>query len=299
MRARDWLLLTFLSLLWGCSFFLVAVSLRAGIPPLTLVLLRVALGAMVLVPAVYALGHRMPATPAGWLLFVVQSFLNNVLPFSLIFFGQTMAASSLAAVLNATTPLFGLLVARFVGGEPLTANRAIGVLFGITGVAILVGPEIAGANLRTLLGMACFLAAALCYGLSALWMKRLRHVPPIVSAASQLTCSSVMMLPIAMAFDRFWMLPAPSLPVVAAVVSLALFSTALAYIVFFRISASAGPQNVMLVTLLVPVSATALGVILLDEALTVHQVLGALVIALGLVVVDGRLVARLPMLRTR
>ncbi|RTL66226.1 MAG: DMT family transporter [Hyphomicrobiales bacterium] len=299
MRARDWLLLTFLSILWGCSFFLVAVSLRGGIAPLTLVLLRVALGAMVLVPAVLALGHRMPATTAGWLLFVVQAFLNNVLPFSLIFFGQTMAASSLAAVMNATTPLFGLLVARFVGGEPLTANRAIGVLFGITGVAILVGPEIAGANMGTLLGMGCFLGAALCYGFSAQWMKRLRQVPPIVSAASQLTCSTVMMLPIALAVDRFWTLPAPSLPIVAAVVSLALFSTALAYIVFFRISASAGPQNVMLVTLLVPVSATALGVILLDEALTVHQVLGALVIALGLVVVDGRLIARLPALRTR
>lgn len=295
MRTSDWLLLVFLSLLWGFSFFFVVVALRGGVPPLTLVLLRVAIGAMVLVPAVLVLGQRMPQTRQGWLLFVVQSLLNNVIPFSLIFYGQTQAASSLAAVLNATTPLFGLLVARFVGGEPLTFNRAAGVLFGITGVAILVGPEIAGANLGTLLGMVCFLAAALSYGFSALWMKRLRDVPPIVSAASQLTCSAAMMLPLAAVVDRFWLLPAPALSAIAAVACLALFSTALAYIVFFRISASAGPQNVMLVTLLVPVSATTLGVAFLGEALTLHQVLGALVIAFGLIVVDGRLVAYLPL----
>lgn len=295
MRARDWLLLIFLSLLWGCSFFFVAVALMGGVPPLTLVLLRVVLAAMVLVPLVLLLGHRMPATLSGWGLFVVQSMINNVLPFSLIFYGQTLAPSSLAAVMNSTTPLFGLLVARFVGGEPLTANRTAGVLLGIAGVAILVGPELAGSNASTLLGMGCVLAAALSYGVSALWMKRLSGVPPLVSAASQVTCSSILMLPIAAAVDRFWLLPVPSLHAIAAVVALALFSTALGYIVFFQISSSAGPQNVMLVTLLVPVSATALGVIVLGEALTLHQVLGALVIALGLLVVDGRLLARAPL----
>ncbi|MDX2204796.1 MAG: DMT family transporter [Hyphomicrobiaceae bacterium] len=299
MRARDWLLLVFLSLLWGCSFFFVAVALREGVPPLTLVLARVLIGAMVLVPVVHMLGHRMPQSRDGWLLFVVQALINNVLPFSLIFYGQTLTTSSLAAVMNATTPLFGLLVARFVGGEPLTANRLAGVLLGVAGVAILVGPEVAGSNLGTLAGMGCFLAAALSYGVSAHWMKRLREVPPIVSAASQLTCSAAMMLPIAAAVDRFWLLSAPPLSALAAIASLALFSTALAYIVFFRISASAGPQSVMLVTLLVPVSATALGVALLGEALTLHQVLGALVIALGLVVVDGRLLAQVPLLRPR
>lgn len=299
MHARDWLLLIFLSLLWGFSFFFVAVALQGGIPPLTLVFSRVAIAAIVLVPVVRLLGHRMPSSVAAWRLFVVQSILNNVLPFSLIFYGQTLVPSSLAAVLNATTPLFGLLVARFVGGELLTANHTAGVLFGIAGVAILVGAEITSSNAGMLVGMACFLVAALSYGFSGYWMRRLRDIPPIVSAASQVTCSAILMLPIAATMDRFWTLPAPSASTLAAVAGLALLSTALAYIVFFRISASAGPQNVMLVTLLVPLSATALGVLFLGEALTVHQVLGALVIAFGLVIVDGRLVANVPLLRRR
>ena len=143
------------------------------------------------------------------------------------------------------------------------------------------------------LGMLCVLGGALSYGFSALWMRRLRHIPPLVSSAAQLTCSSVMLLLLALLMDRFWLLPVPPAQALLAVLGLAIFSTALAYIVFFRISASAGPSNVMLVTLLIPVTATALGVLILGEALTVYQVAGALIIASGLVVIDGRLLARL------
>ena len=140
--------------------------------------------------------------------------------------------------------------------------------------------------------MLCILGAALSYALSALWMRRLRHIPPLVSSAAQLSCSTIMLLPVAVAFDRSWMLPAPSIPVMLAVLGLAVLSTALAYIVFFRISATAGPSNVMLVTLLIPVAATALGVLFLGETLSINQVAGALVIASGLIVIDGRLLAR-------
>ena len=140
--------------------------------------------------------------------------------------------------------------------------------------------------------MLCILGGTLSYALSALWMRRLRHIPPLVSSAAQLTCSSVMLLPMAAAVDRFWMLPVPGAPALLAVLGLAVFSTALAYIVFFRISATAGPANVMLVTLLIPVTATTLGVLILGETLTRNQVAGALVIASGLIVIDGRLLAR-------
>ena len=215
-----------------------------------------------------------------------------MIPFTLMVYGQQRIASGLAAVLNATTPLFALMVARVFAGEALTPSKVLGVLLGAGGVAVLMGPEALTANASSVIGMLCILSGTLSYAFSALWMRRLRHIPPLVSSAAQLTCSTVLLLPIAALLDRSWLLPAPSAAAMLAVLGLALFSTALAYIVFFKISASAGPSNVMLVTLLIPVTATALGVLVLDETLTIHQIAGALIIASGLVVIDGRLFAR-------
>jgi drug/metabolite transporter (DMT)-like permease len=215
-----------------------------------------------------------------------------VIPFTLIVYGQQRIASGLAAVLNATTPLFTLMVARLFVGEALTPSKVLGVLLGAGGVAVLMGPEALTANASSVIGMLCILGGTLSYAFSALWMRRLRHIPPLVSSAAQLTCSTVLLLPIAAFLDRSWLLPVPSAGAMFALLGLALFSTALAYIVFFKISASAGPSNVMLVTLLIPVTAAALGVLILDETLTIHQIAGALIIASGLVVIDGRLLAR-------
>ena len=290
MRATEWLLLVVLSVLWGATFFFAALALQ-GLPPLTLVLARVALAALILMPLVAAFGHGIPVTFAAWRPFAVLAVLNNVIPFTLIFYGQTRIASGLASVLNATTPLFTLVIARVFAGEQLAANKIAGVLLGIVGVGVLMGPAAFDANASNVIGMLCVLGGAVSYGFSALWMRRLRHVPPLVSAGAQLTCSAVVLLPITGFVDRFWLLPAPNASVVAAVIGLAAISTALAYIVFFRISATAGPSNVMLVTLLIPVTATALGVLILDETLTTNQITGALVIASGLVIIDGRLLA--------
>jgi drug/metabolite transporter (DMT)-like permease len=291
MRATDWLLLVLLSVLWGATFFFIAIA-NPEVPPFTLVLLRVAIAALVLVPLVFLFGLRLPATAASWQPFIVQAIINNIIPFTLMVYGQQRIASGLAAVLNATTPLFTLIVARVLAGEALTASRVAGVLLGAAGVGVLVGPEALGSNASSAIGMLCILGGTLSYALSALWMRRLRHIPPLVSSAAQLTCSSVMLLPMAAAVDRFWTLPVPGAPALLAVLGLAVFSTALAYIVFFRISATAGPANVMLVTLLIPVTATTLGVLILGETLTRNQVAGALVIASGLIVIDGRLLAR-------
>jgi drug/metabolite transporter (DMT)-like permease len=192
-------------------------------------------------------------------------------------------------VLNATTPLFALVLARLFAGEPLTTAKVGGVLLGILGVAILMGGDVLSANAGSTLAMLCVLGAAFSYGLSALWIRRMRDTPPMVSAVSQLLCSTVLLMPLAAAVDRFWALSLPGLPAISAVLGLAALSTALAYIVFFRISATAGPSNVMLVTLLIPVSATALGALVLGERLEPHQILGALVIASALVVIDGRM----------
>jgi drug/metabolite transporter (DMT)-like permease len=287
MHAIDWLLLLLLSVLWGATFFFIAVALPE-VPPLTLVFLRVAIAAIALVPLVFVLGHRMPATAADWWPFAVQATINNVIPFTLMVYGQTRIAGSLAAVLNATTPLFTLIVFRLFAGEPLTRAKLAGVLIGIAGVAVLVGPAALTSNASSVIGMLCILGGALSYAVSALWMRRLRHIPPLVSSGAQLACSSVMLLPIAAVADQFWSLPLPSSAAIAAVLGFALLSTALAYIVFFRISATAGPHNVMLVTLLIPVTATSLGVLILGETLAANQVAGGLIIASGLVVIDGR-----------
>jgi drug/metabolite transporter (DMT)-like permease len=288
MRVTDWLLLAFLSVLWGATFFFIAVALPE-VPPLTLVLLRVAIAALVLVPLVYAFGHRMPAAAGEWRSFVALAAVNNVIPFTLMVYGQTRIAGSLAAVLNATTPLFTLVVFRLFAGEALTRSKLAGVLLGIAGVGVLVGPAALGANGSTVTGMLCILGGSLSYAVAALSMRHLRQVPPLVSAATQLTCATVMLLPLAAVTDRFWTLPVPGVSAIAAVLGFALLSTALAYIVFFRVSATAGPANVMLVTLLIPVTATLLGMLILGERLTLNQVAGALVIASGLVVIDGRL----------
>ena len=296
MRTTDWLLLVVLSVLWGATFFFVAVALQ-DLPPLTLVLARVALAALMLAPVVRILGLAWPSRLATWRAYAVLAVFNNVLPFSLIFYGQTRIASAVAGVLNATTPLFTLIVARLFAGEPLSPAKVCGVLIGILGVGVLMGLDVASADASTTIGMLCVLGAAASYGLATLWMRRLKELPPLVSAEAQLVCSTLMLLPLSAVVDRFWELPMPGPTAMAAVLGLAAFSTALGYIVFFRLNASAGPTNVMLVTLLIPVTATGLGALVLGERLALNQILGALIIASALVVIDGRLIGWLLRLR--
>ena len=292
MRTTDWLLLVLLSVLWGATFFFVAVALQ-HLPPLTLVLARVALAALILVSIGRMLGLAWPGDLAAWRAYAVLAIFNNIIPFGLIFYGQTRIASALASVLNATTPLFTLIVARIFAGEALTSAKVCGVLLGILGVGVLMGPDALSPSSTSMIGISCVLGAALSYGLATLWMRRLTGVAPLVSAEAQLVCSTFMLLPLAALVDRFWELPMPGVTAIAAVLALAVFSTALAYIVFFRINATAGPTNAMLVTLLIPVTATGLGALVLGERLTLNQIAGALIIASALLVIDGRLLGRL------
>jgi drug/metabolite transporter (DMT)-like permease len=251
---------------------------------------RCLIAALALVPILLLLGFSFPTKRAGWRDFLVMAMLNNVIPFGLIFYGQLSVPSGIAAVLNAMTPLMALLVLRFVAGETLTANKAAGVVIGLVGVAVLIGPSaLAGFTNTDALGMTAIILATLSYGFSGLWGRRLKGIAPPVSAASQMICSTLLMLPLAGVADRFWTLPMPSTSVLAAIVALGVLSTALAYILFFTIMASAGPLNVMLVTLLIPFTSIALGAFYLGETLNNRQIAGALVIGLSLLVIDGRL----------
>jgi drug/metabolite transporter (DMT)-like permease len=288
MRAIDWLLLVILSILWGATFFFVGIAIKE-VPPFTLVLSRVVIAAAILIPLVAILGLQFPRTRDAWRDFLVMAIINNVIPFSLIFYGQTRIASGLASVLNASTPLFALLVARFVAGDALHWNKIAGILIGIAGVAVLIGPAAMTGKSADTLAMLAILGATLSYGFSGIWGRRLKTYPAVVSAASQLLCATVLLLPIAAAYDGFWHLPTPSQATLWAMLGLGVLSTALAYILFFRIMSAAGSTNVMLVTLLIPFSSIALGSAFLGESITTQQIIGAVIIGSGLLLIDGRL----------
>jgi len=292
MDRQTWLLLILLSVLWGGSFFFASAALRE-LPPLTVVLARVAIGAVLLLPFLKRLGGAWPETLAGWTPFFVMGMLNNVIPFSLLVAGQTYITGGMASVLNATTPLFTVLVLASFGDEKLIARRIAGVIIGLIGVIVLRGPGIVQSENQTI-GMLLCLGGALSYGFSGLWGRRkLKGVPPITSSTCQLICSTVVMTIIAGAVDRPWTLPMPGLATWGALIGLAALATSLAYIVFFTILARSGATNVMLVTLLIPVTAILLGVLILGEPLTVNEVIGAFIIAASLLVIDGRMLALL------
>jgi drug/metabolite transporter (DMT)-like permease len=285
--ARDWSLLGVLSVLWGGSFFFTGVALRE-LPPLTLVFLRVALAAIMLLPLLWIYRIRFPAGLSGWKPFFAVALLNNVLPFSLIVTGQTYIPSGLASILNATTPLFTVVVMAAAGDEKLFARRVAGVLTGLMGVITLHGRDL-GFKAGEGTGILLCLAAAFSYGLSALYARRrLSDSPPLATATFQMLASSVMMTVIAAAAERPWQLPMPGATTWLALLGLAALSTALAYIVFFQILRRSGSTNVMLVTLLIPVTAILLGSLLLGETMSPREITGALVIGSALLVIDGR-----------
>lgn len=291
MSLRDWSLLIALSILWGGSFFFVRVALD-GVPPLTLVLARVMIASAVLLLLLRATGEAMPRRRDVWLTLAAMALLNNIIPFSLIFWGQTAIPAGLAAILNATTPLFTVIVMHlFTTDDRATPGKAFGVALGFAGVVVLVGPAITGALDTPLWALAACLAAALSYAFSGLWGRRIKPLglTPTFTAWAQLTVTSLVMTPVVALVDRPWALAMPGLPAIAAVVALAVLSTALAYIIFFRILASAGPSNLLLVTFLIPVSAILLASLFLGERLAWTHFAGMGLIGLGLAAIDGRL----------
>lgn len=219
-----------------------------------------------------------------------MAVLNNIIPFTLITVGQRDIASGLASVLNATTPLWTVLIAHaLTTDEKLTGNRMIGVLLGVVGVAYLMGPQAIAGETSSVIGMVVVIVATISYGFAGLWGRRLRETPPMVSAACQLTVSSVLLLPVALVVDRTWELSLPGPIVIWSIIGLAVLSTAIAYIVFFHILKVSGPTNAMLVTLLIPVSAILLGTLLLNETLLPQHFIGAAIIGSALLIFDGRL----------
>jgi drug/metabolite transporter (DMT)-like permease len=291
MGTAEWGMLLILSLLWGGSFLFNGILVKS-LPPFTIVAGRVLLAAIALNIVVRARGEAMPRDGKSWSAFFVMGLLNNMIPFCLIVWGQTHIASGLASILNATTPLFGVVVAHLLtADEKMSGNRLVGVIVGFAGVAYMIGLDALGDLGSNLLAQLAVLTAALSYAFAGIWGRRFRAMgmSPLLPAAGQVTASSVLMLPIALIVDKPWTLPMPGSETWLALLGLALLSTAIAYILFFRILATAGATNLMLVTFLIPVSALLLGVLILGEQLQARQLVGMALIAVGLAAIDGRL----------
>jgi drug/metabolite transporter (DMT)-like permease len=288
MTGQDWLLLLALSLLWGGSFLFAKIAV-AEVPPLTVALMRVALAAGTLHLLRLAFRVTTPRELGFWRDVFIMGLLNNAIPFSLIFWGQQAIGAGLASILNATTPLFTVLVAHvFTVDERAGPTKILGVIAGMAGVAVMIGHDVMAGFGGHIWAELAVLAAALSYGFAGVFGRRFRDRPPLLVASGQLTGSSCLLLLPVLFLDQPWVLPVPSLGTIGAILALALLSTALAYVIFFRILGRAGSTNLSLVTLLIPVSALLLGVLFLEEVIEPHHLIGMVMIGSGLVILDGR-----------
>jgi drug/metabolite transporter (DMT)-like permease len=291
MGGREWAMLLALAVVWGGSFFFNGVAVHE-LPSITLVWLRVAVAAGTLLVVLRLLGQHMPREGSVWAAFFGMGLLNNVLPFVLIAWGQHHIASGLAAILNATTPLFTVLVAHgLTADERLTPAKVLGVVVGFAGAAVMIGADaLRGTGSGVLAELAC-LGGALSYAFAGIFGRRFRRmgVSPVATAAGQLSASTLVLLPTMLIVDHPWTLAMPHPATWGAVLGIGLLSTALAYVLYFRILAAAGATNLLLVTFLIPVSAILLGVLVLGETLLPRQLIGMGLIGVGLALLDGRL----------
>ena len=288
MGSLEWGLLMTLSALWGGVFFLTEIALHE-LPPFTLILGRLGMAALVLLVVVRASGLRMPAGPRAWGAYLVMGALNNVVPFSLIVWGQTHIESGLAAILNAMTPLATVVLAHLLtGDEKFTPGRLAGVALGLAGVTVMIGPEaLAGLGLHVLAQLAV-VGATVSYALAGIFGRRFQQTAPLVTATGQVCASTALMCPLVLVIDRPWTLALPGPATWGALAGLALLCTAAAYVIYFRVLATAGATNLLLVTFLMPAYAIVLGTAFLGERLEPGQLAGMALIGLGLAAIDGR-----------
>jgi drug/metabolite transporter (DMT)-like permease len=295
MTGMEWTMIITLSVLWGGSFFFVGVAVQ-DLPTMTIVVTRVGLAAIILIILMRVRGISFPTNKSVWGTFLIMGFLNNAVPFLLIVWGQSHIASGVASILNATTPLFAVVIAHVLTiDEKLTPLRFFGVVMGIIGVAGMIGGKAIAALGTDVIAQVAILGAAISYSFAGIFGRRFRAmgVSPIATATGQVAASSLMLLPIMLMIDQPWTLPMPGMDTILSLIALAGLSTALAYILYFKILETAGATNLMLVTFLVPISAVLLGIGFLNEALEARHLFGMALIGTGLVAIDGRMFKKL------
>ncbi len=289
--AKSWTLLVLLSAVWGGSFLFISIAVKE-LAALEIVLARVAIASLCIIPVHILLLGSLPRDRRTWIAAAGMSIMNNIIPFTLITWGQHYITGGLASVVNATTPMFAALFMAAAGYERVTTRKAIALAIGLVGVAVLQGADFSNLGLQNW-GILAVMGAAVFYGLSAPWSKKmLQGIPPLTTATCSLTVSALLMLIIVALFGDYTQYSGVSAKTWSALTGLAVLSSAFAYLLFFRIIERAGPSFVSLCTMIIPVFAIVLGFVVLGEKLTTHEVLGAFIIGLALLIIDGRVLRR-------
>jgi drug/metabolite transporter (DMT)-like permease len=300
MNRRDWTVLLILALMWGGAFFFINIAVR-HVPTFTYVWLRVTIAAAALWAFMKLRGRSLGMPREVWGSILLLALLNNALPFTLFGWGQTHIASGLASILNATTPIWGVVVAHFLTrDERMSPRKIAGVLLGFGGVATMIGPSLlADVGSSATAQIAC-VAAAFSYALAGVWARRFKRlgISPLSVTTGQLTAAAIVMLPLMIA-EQPWTRALPPISAWAAIGALAIVCTALGYVLYFSLIDQTGATNAMLVTLLVPPVAILLGGLFLGEALEPQDFAGLALIALGLAAIDGRVLSLLSRRRLR
>ena len=292
MGSVEWSLLILLGVIWGSGFFFAHIAVTE-IPPLTLVLLRVGIAAVALHVYLLAIGVSFAPALSRWRLFVALSLSNNIVPFALIFTGQTVLGAGVASVLNATTPFWTIIIANaFTRDEKASWNKVAGVLLGIGGTAIMIGPGLIAGLGGPAWAKFALIGAAISYAIALIVARRFRGMPSTLVATGQVSTSTVIMIPVALLANGTSGMVDLSALAWLSVLALALLSTSLGYLLYFTIIARAGATNASLVTLIVPMSAILLSAIFLGERLHLFEVAGMALIAGGLLTIDGRLLPK-------
>ncbi len=290
MSATDILMLVTLSILWGGSFFFIEILVK-HLSPLTIVTMRVGLAALALWCIVLVRRLTLPSTLKQWGGLFIVGLINNALPFTLITWGQTHISSGLASIFNATTPFFTVLVAGVIlVDERVTRQKLAGVMIGLTGTIILIGPESLKGVTGSILGQLAVMGAALSYAVASVYSRRFKAwgLSPMIIVTGQVTMATLILLPLALTIEKPWIGFDMPFEAIWAICGLAFVSTVIAYVLFFKLIASAGATNTALVTFLIPISAILLGVTILGERFTFLQAIGMVFIGFGLLVMDGR-----------
>lgn len=298
MNTKEWGMLVLISCTWGLSFFFIEITLRE-LGPFTLVFYRIGIAALIAVAWVYISGRRLPMNAQAWARFFRLGAFNNLIPFSLISWGQIYIDSSLASILNATTPLFAVVLAhRLTNDEHMTRNRIIGVLLGIAGVCLLVGPAALHGLSANALGQLAILAAAVSYAYGGIYTRQLNDMPVLVAMTGTLVAATAMILPLVLIFE-YPVRTNLQLASIGALLGMSVLGTFLSYLLYFHVIRTVGATNTLLVTFLVPITALLAGVFILGETLSQYAILGMVVIFTGLLAVDGRIVRKIFRLQTR
>jgi drug/metabolite transporter (DMT)-like permease len=299
MRTRNLLMLLLLAALWGPSFLLIKVAV-AEIPPISLIFGRVGLAALLLYLVLRLSGGNLPRPGRIWIPLAIVALFQTALPFVLLSWAEQYIDSALAAILNGLTPLFTILLAHLLtADDKLTLAKAIGIGLGLIGVLFFVAPSLEAGMQAPSWGILAMIAVAASYGFAVVYAREhLNHLPSIVTPTGQMILAAIYLLPLMILVDQPLSQPLPSRQAIAAVTGLAIFGTVIAFIVYYRLLKSAAASYVSMVTYLVPVIGVLLGVIILDERLAWNDYIGAGLILLGVMIVNGTF-RNLPLLGSR